>query len=59
MIVFHETHEDTGQDPRHGNLVEIILSPDLERLSGAAPSFDLVKRIPQPGIDFVITGSAR
>jgi hypothetical protein len=55
VIVFHEPHEDAGQHPRHGNLIEIIFSPDFKGLGGAAPSFDLMKRIPQPGADLDIT----
>ena len=58
MIVFHEPHEDAGQHPRHGHLIEIILPPDLKRLGCAAPSFDLVERFPQPGIDLGIARRA-
>ena len=54
LIVFHEPHEDAGQHPRHGHLIEIIVPPDFKRLGSAAPSFDLVERIPQPGIDLGI-----
>ena len=51
VVVFHEPHEDAGQHPRHGDLIEIVVPPDLERLGRAAPSFDLVERLPQPGVD--------
>ena len=37
MIVFHEPHEDAGQHPRHGDLIEIVVPPDFKRLGRAAP----------------------
>ena len=54
VVVFHEAHEDAGQHPRHGDLIEIVLSPNLERLGGAPALFDLLEGVPQPGIDLVV-----
>ena len=58
MIVFHEPNEDAGQHPRHGHLIEIIVPPDFKGLGSAAPSFDLVERFPQSGIDLGIARGA-
>ncbi len=48
-VVFHEPDEDAGQHPRHRDLLQVILPPDLERLSGPAALLDLPERVPQSG----------
>ncbi len=55
-VVFHEPHEDRGQDPRHGHLIEVVIPPSFKRLSGPPPLLDLLKRLPKPRIDPVVAG---
>ena len=51
VVVLHEADEDAGQHPRHGDLIEVVVPPVLERLGGAATLLDLLEGVPQPGID--------
>ena len=57
VVVFHEPHEDAGQHPRHGHLIQIVLPPDLIRLGGAAALLDLLECLPQPGVDLGVLRS--
>ena len=56
MIVFHETHEDTGEDPCHRHLVQVVLPPDLISLGGSSALLDLCERLPQSGVHLGVPG---
>jgi hypothetical protein len=51
LVVFHEPDKNTRKYPRHGDLIKIVISPDLERLSSAATFLNLAKCLSQPNVD--------
>ncbi len=58
MVVFKEPDKSTGQYPRHGDLIEIILAPDFKGLGGAASFFNLMECFLQPYINLGIAAGA-
>ena len=56
-VVLHEPHEDAGQHPRHGDLIEVVLPPDLNAWAVSAALLDLLERLPQPGVDLGVLAS--